>query len=282
MANLTSIDKMKLEKIFGMASGYVMDFSDRSFKDFVYTSTRTDISNSKYSSKGTSKANRLRAFWDAEPDQVIGKLLSEMLEAWHAQKIIANVPIQNNEQILFEDCQKAAYRLLGKTSKSEKNMTEDDFINRQFKGISLDMLSLDGAITPVLNQRLDEIRKCLHSKASLSVIFLCGSTLEGILLGIASKKYKEFNLSQASPKDKSGQVKKFPDWSLSNFIDVACSLQLMGEDVKKFSHALRDFRNYIHPYEQMASKFNPDEQTAKICWQVLQAAIFQLSENQKR
>ncbi len=47
--------------------------------------------------------------------------------------------------------------------------------------------------------------------------------------------------------------------------------------VKKFSHSLRDFRNYIHPYEQVSSRFNPDEHTARISWQVLKAALFQLS-----
>jgi len=48
---------------------------------------------------------------------------------------------------------------------------------------------------------------------------------------------------------------------------------LLRLDVKKFSHVMRDFRNYIHPYEQMASKFNPDKHTAEICLQVLRAAI---------
>ncbi|MDD2889340.1 MAG: hypothetical protein PHE49_01700 [bacterium] len=60
-------------------------------------------------------------------------------------------------------------------------------------------------------------------------------------------------------------------------IDVAHSLDLIDEDVKKFSHTLRDFRNYIHPHLQMSSSFNPNEHTAKICWQVLQASIYQLS-----
>ena len=66
---------------------------------------------------------------------------------------------------------------------------------------------------------------------------------------------------------------------LSNFIDVAYELGLLAEDVKKFSHTLRDFRNYIHPYQQMSSRFNPDKHTAKISWQVLKAALFQLSKN---
>ena len=161
-----------------------------------------------------------------------------------------------------------------------KETSEDEFVNKEFKEISIDKLGLDGVVTDVLKQRLEEVRICLNAKAPLATIFLCGSSLEGILLGVASKTPKDFNSSSCSPKDKkSGKVLPFFDWSLANFIDVACSLKLLGEDVKKFSHALRDFRNYIHPYQQMSSGFNPDEHTAKICWQVLQTAIYQLSKN---
>jgi hypothetical protein len=48
-------------------------------------------------------------------------------------------------------------------------------------------------------------------------------------------------------------------------------------DVKKFSHGLRDFRNFIHPHEQMASGFTPDQHTAEICFQVLKAALATLA-----
>jgi hypothetical protein len=116
----------------------------------------------------------------------------------------------------------------------------------------------------------------MQVKSSLSVIFLCGSTLEGLLLNTALKYPSDYNQSKSSPKDKEGKVKYFTDWNLNNFIDVSYELGFIKEDVKKFSHALRDFRNYIHPYEQMASKFNPDKHTAIICFQVLRAAIYQL------
>lgn len=155
---------------------------------------------------------------------------------------------------------------------------EDDFLKREFSEISLDKLELDGVITETLNLRFEEIKKCLSVKAPLSVIFLSGSSLEGILLGIASKYPREFNQSKASPKDKEGKPFPFHQWTLSNFIDVAHEVGLLKEDVKKFSHSLRDFRNYIHPYEQVSSRFNPDEHTARISWQVLKAALFQLSE----
>ena len=76
-------------------------------------------------------------------------------------------------------------------------------------------------------------------------------------------------------------MRKFPDWTLNNFIDVAAEVEILKQDVKKFSHVVRDFRNYIHPYQQMASRFSPDKQTALICLQVLKAAIFQIGEYNK-
>jgi hypothetical protein len=155
---------------------------------------------------------------------------------------------------------------------------EDDFLKKEFNEISLEKLGLDGVITETLNFRFGEIKKCLSTKAPLSVIFLCGSSLEGILLGIASKHPKEFNQAKASPKDKEGKPLQFYLWTLSNYIDVAHEVGLLKEDVKKFSHSLRDFRNYIHPYEQVSARFNPDEHTARISWQVLKAALFQLSQ----
>ena len=63
---------------------------------------------------------------------------------------------------------------------------EDDFLNKEFSEISLDSLALDGVITETLKLRFEEIKKCLLAKAPLSVIFLAGSSLEGILLGISN------------------------------------------------------------------------------------------------
>ena len=160
--------------------------------------------------------------------------------------------------------------------------TDDDFLKKDFSEISLEKLGLDGVITETLNKRLDEIKNCLNANAPLSVIFLAGSSLEGILLGVALKHPKEFNQSKSAPKDKEGKIKQFHDWTLSNFIDTSYEVGLLKEDVKKFTHSLREFRNYIHPYEQVSAKFNPDTQTAKICWQVLKAAIFQLYETDKK
>ncbi|MCE3238736.1 MAG: hypothetical protein K0R24_1717 [Gammaproteobacteria bacterium] len=183
--------------------------------------------------------------------------------------------VRKDKDITFEKAGKINFE-------TKVEIKEDDFLKNEFNEVVLDKLGLDSVITETLNIRLEEIKKCITIRAPMSVIFLSGSSLEGILLGIASKHPKEFNQSNTSPKDKEGKVKPHHEWTLSNFIDTAHDVGLIKEDVKKFSHSLRDFRNYIHPYEQVSARFNPDEHTARICWQVLKAAIFQLTVNKPR
>lgn len=184
---------------------------------------------------------------------------------------------REHSEIIFQKLDKVVIETQVQTQTTD--IKEEDFLSQEFKDLSIDKIGLDGSVTEVLNYRFAEIKICLEREAPLSAIFLIGSSLEGILLGVALKNIKEFNQANSSPKDKDGKVKQFQMWSLSNFIDVAFELKLINQDVKKFSHTLRDFRNYIHPYEQMSSNFQPDKHTAKICWQVLRAGIFQLTKN---
>jgi len=62
MSDLTSAEKRKFEQLLGMRSGYVLDFSNRTFTEFVLDSTGRDIFDSRYEYASASKANRLRAF----------------------------------------------------------------------------------------------------------------------------------------------------------------------------------------------------------------------------
>lgn len=163
----------------------------------------------------------------------------------------------------------------GKKSSSTK---EADFLSVEYSDVSADFLPITEHVKPIIAARLTEMKLCFETKAYLSSVIICGSLLEGILLGVASYFPREFNSSSSAPK-KDGKVLGFYNWTLSQFIDVAFSIGLLHEDVKEFSHVLRDFRNYIHPYQQMSTGFYPDEHTAKICMQVLKAAICQIKNN---
>jgi len=131
---------------------------------------------------------------------------------------------------------------------------------------------LDQGLKGILETRFREAQLCLdHSP--FATIMLCGSLLEGILLGVAQKRPKDFNSSPQSPKQKDRTPKHFNEWSLAEFINVAHGLGLLSPDVQKFSHCLRDFRNYIHPYQQMKENFDPNRNTAEMCLLTVKLAI---------
>jgi hypothetical protein len=205
----------------------------------------------------------------------VGKVIFELIEVSKSVNLTQGRQVRDNETALQNKAEQIAGDLLGIKKQTEE--TVDYFLNKEFSDISLHKLKIDSSVISILELGIIEIKNSIETKSALSCIILCGSVLEGILLGIASSRAKEFNQCDSSPK-KDNKVLQFNEWTLSNFIDVAHKLGLLGLDVKKYSHSLRDFRNYIHPYEQMSSNFNPDIETAKISWQVLKAAITDLSK----
>ena len=105
MANLNFREKQRLEKMFEMGGGYVLDFSNRTFAEFVADSTGRDIYDDKYDHASGSKANRLRAFWEREPDFLVGKLVQDLLEYCRP------APGDPDQDRLFEECERIAKRL---------------------------------------------------------------------------------------------------------------------------------------------------------------------------
>lgn len=128
MSDLSSIEKLKLEKFFGMGGGYVLNFSDRTFQEFILENTGIDIYEDKYNNYASgSKANRLRAFWNQEPNYTVGELISALLELWKAQKSTGSSAISPSEQTLFDECFKISQRLIqnGKDDKDVDKVTID-------------------------------------------------------------------------------------------------------------------------------------------------------------
>lgn len=269
MSNLTDIEKRYLERLLDMGSGYVLDFSDATYDEF-FKRHKINIHGPKYQTYGTSKAKKLRSFWEQESDTVVGNILTEMLDSYEADCELNDREI--NRPILDKG-RATVDRLVGKKPKAQDVPTIDGFLDREFTIPNIGRLPIDAQVVPVVENRLKEARLALKAGANLSVIFLCGSVLEAVLLGAAQKKPAGFNKATASPKTESGDVKRFHEWSLAQFIDVSCEIGLLKPDIKKFGHGLRDFRNYIHPYQQLISGFTPDQHTAKVCFQVLKAAL---------
>lgn len=82
MSDLSAIEKRKLERALGMSSGYVLNFSNRTFGEFFLDSVGIDIYNRKYDYGSGSKANRMRAFWNHESNYLVGKVLGLLFMEW--------------------------------------------------------------------------------------------------------------------------------------------------------------------------------------------------------
>ncbi len=267
MSSITAAEKIFLENVLDMRDGYVLSFTNPSFGQF-FDDYNVAIHSDKYKIYGTSKANKMRVFWDRESDALVGRVLSDMLDVYEA---ICNSGGRDIDSISLKRSREVVARISGITPQSH-TVTSAGFLNQDVDLPSIHKLPVESAVARIIEDRLEEVQACQSVGAHLSVIFQCGSVLEAVLLGAAQNAPEKFNRSSASPKE-NGKVKRFPEWTLSEFINVSHDIGLLKEDVHKFSHGLRDFRNYIHPYQQMVSGFTPDEHTAKVCFQVLKAAM---------
>ena len=269
MSSLNDIEKRYLERILGMGSGFVLDYTDATYGAF-FDRHRIDIHGPNYQKYGTSKAKKMRSFWEREPDRVVGKVLAEMLNSYEASCDLSGEQI---DAPILKKARDIVNRLTGKDADRKRAETVKIFLEKEFSIPNVQKLPIEPAVIPIIEKRLEEAQKALAAGAYLSGVIMCGSILEAVLLGKAQQEPRLFNTSKVSPKTEGGKVKQFQEWTLANFIDVANDVGILKLDVKKFSHGLRDFRNYIHPYQQMISGFTPDEHTAKVCFQVLKAAL---------
>lgn len=272
MSSITTTERLYFEHVLGMKSGYVHDFTNRTFEEF-FEQHQIEIYAAKYSTYGGSKANRLRAFWEQESDQLVADVLADLIELYEATCAVREA--QPNDTALAK-CRAVVSRLRGTLSPvADKGL--ENFLDKDFVLPVAGRLPIEPQVATVIEARLKESQIALDAGAYLSVIFLCGSVLEAALLGMAQMEPAKFNRSPTSPRGKDGKPKKFTDWSLAQLIDTAHDVGGLKQDVQKFSHALRDFRNYIHPYQQVVHGFTPDEHTAKLCFQTLKAALADLA-----
>ena len=106
MAEISPFERRKLEKLLGMGSGYVLDFSDRTYAEF-FIDFRVDIDATQFRAGGDSKAKRMRTFWDIAQNHIVGKVLDGLI-AYGVQ----NDHLGDSNPVLVDDCRKIAQRLL--------------------------------------------------------------------------------------------------------------------------------------------------------------------------
>ena len=119
MSSLSAREKARLEKLFDMGGGYVLQFSDSTIATFFYDVVDIDIHDEKYCNNGSSKAKKLREFWRIENDYLVGKATQAMIEEAE-EKLFSSqswMPSTDADQDqdkkkLIEDCKTIVTRLL--------------------------------------------------------------------------------------------------------------------------------------------------------------------------
>jgi hypothetical protein len=111
MATINGIEQRHIETVFQMGGGYVLDFVDRTFRDF-FAEMRIDIDDAQYRNRGTSKANRLRSFLQSTNNQTAGRAITRLLEYTADMHERRGEPLPEAESRSVEKVRAVADRLL--------------------------------------------------------------------------------------------------------------------------------------------------------------------------
>lgn len=128
MADLTFVERHKLEKFFEMRGGYVLGFSNRTFQEFIIDSVAKDIDDQRYNYASCSKANRLRCFWDKESNYIVGKLTIDLVDF--------ALTFEGKDEALAEECREIGKRLVQSAPVPEISAIEPNTNGKAFEALA--------------------------------------------------------------------------------------------------------------------------------------------------
>lgn len=113
MANLTTIEKQILEKLFQMEGGYVLNFSDRTMGEFFRDDLKIDIYCKEYNYASGSKANRMRGLWLNAENKTVGLSILKLIEYIQNQILIDALKMEEFPAAIISRGEEIGNRLLG-------------------------------------------------------------------------------------------------------------------------------------------------------------------------
>lgn len=139
MANLSFSEKQLIESVFDMGGGYVLNFTNRLFGEFMQDVVQYDIYQ-KY--PNISKAKIIRAYIQDETDQYVGKLIIMLLNYMKDNGLVTSNKVERVERL-----SELGQRLLGKhnTPKSQVNTStvhqEKQIVD--YEALNISLLQID-------------------------------------------------------------------------------------------------------------------------------------------
>ncbi len=124
MSCLRKSELLYFEKLFNMKTGYVLDFSNSTFRDFIEESIGIDVDEEKYLVYGTSKANRLRTLIKLLDNMTTIKLMKDLLNYWCDLVEINKLDVSENDRKIYQKCLDIIIKI-DDMSKGEGNMNNN-------------------------------------------------------------------------------------------------------------------------------------------------------------
>lgn len=129
---------------------------------------------------------------------------------------------------------------------------------RQFTFIS------NSNLKAIIERDYEEIQRAFISNCWKSVIILCGGIIEAILTDLLLSNKTIAIVAKSAPKEND-----ITRWDFSKLIDVSVELKLVSAGMQKLSHSLREYRNLVHPSNEIRNQLSFNAEEAKIAVEVL-------------
>ncbi len=124
---------------------------------------------------------------------------------------------------------------------------------------------------PKLRDRIEadwsEVWRVRQAKAWKSCLFLCGGILEGMLLDVLTVRANDARASYQRLLQRAAPG--LERWDLVDLVNVAEDLGVLSRGMIHLSHALREYRNLIHPGRQLRDETEVTEDEAEIAFNVV-------------
>ena len=112
-------------------AGYVWDFNDITYKEFINGATGCNIDEEKYKTNGTSKEKRLRQFFIIEDNARVILLLMEMVDYGTRRNFLLKTHIKNMNKIIKE--LKNHEKTIEINNSTIKNKKEEEILLKEIK-----------------------------------------------------------------------------------------------------------------------------------------------------
>lgn len=126
----------------------------------------------------------------------------------------------------------------------------------------------DDKFRNILERDYNELAICIKSNADKSVLILCGSIIEALLI----EYFTTFPLESVTNQ----QILKK---GLYDLISLAEEESLIKKSTKDLSTVIKDYRNLIHPGREVRKKQSFDSDTAQVAKSLLNIIIKEIREN---